>query len=94
MVKSGVPQGSVLGPIIFLIYINEIPSICTFLSCFLYANGTKITSQLDDVSNLSSLQNDLDSLYDWCCKWSPKFTLDQKWNFMLKDVAAVFINMT
>uniref|UniRef100_A0A8R1HR31 Reverse transcriptase domain-containing protein n=1 Tax=Caenorhabditis japonica TaxID=281687 RepID=A0A8R1HR31_CAEJA len=62
-VMSGVPQGSVLGPLLFLLYINDIGD--NFKSNYLlYADDLKIFSH-----SSSDVQHDLDVLSDWCRTW-------------------------
>ena len=65
-VRSGVPQGTVLGPILFLILINDIDkniNSSSFVS--LYADDTRITRKIQNESDIESLQSDLETLYDW-----------------------------
>ncbi len=62
-VKSGVPQGSVLGPLLFLIYVND---ICSFSSVFLFADDAKLIASLNSVSENLALQKALDNLLSWC----------------------------
>ena len=74
-VLSGVPQGSVLGPLLFLIYINDIPNgIKSFL--LLFADDLKLIVN----ANLPNItQSDLDILSDWQKKWLLSFnTTDGK----------------
>ena len=69
---SGVPQGTILGPILFLIYINDIPNIVKS-SVKLFADNTKIYHELSHNSATSVLQSDLDSLEEWMRNWQVKF---------------------
>ena len=64
-VKSGVPQGSVLGPLLFLILIGDIDkNIATaFLSSF--ADDTRIGSRVSSLEDSKALQDDLNSVYTW-----------------------------
>ena len=71
-VTSGVPQGSVLGPILFLCYINDIPPVVQN-KVMLFADDTKIYSKVDSVEDCKNLQKDLDHLSDWSKRWGLKF---------------------
>ena len=71
-VTSGIPQGSVLGPILFVIYINDLPN-CTTNQVKMFADDTKIFSRSDVHGNEASLQKDLDELVKWSEKWQLKF---------------------
>ena len=61
---SGVPQGSVLGALLFLVYINDLPDLATN-TMKLYANDTKLRSTVNVWSDAMRLQGDLDSVSDW-----------------------------
>ena len=64
-VTSGVPQGSILGPLLFLIYINEVPSLLSFSSALLYADDTKCFKRIQSSADCSLLQTDLNQLLLW-----------------------------
>jgi hypothetical protein len=66
VVLSGVPQGSVLGPLIFLILIGDIDKDIThaFLSSF--ADDTRVGKSIDNEADVQLLQNDLQIVYQWC----------------------------
>ena len=46
-VLSGVPQGSVLGPLLFILYVNDLPSCLKTCSCKIFADDTKIASKVN-----------------------------------------------
>ena len=71
-VTSGIPQGSVLGPILFVIYINDMPSEVRNM-LYLFADDTKIYYQIHSVSDQERLQEDLDALVDWSNRWLLRF---------------------
>ena len=61
VVLSGVPQGSVLGPLLFLLFANELPDWIKNNIC-MFADDTKIWTRLTNPTDAESLQKDLDSL--------------------------------
>jgi len=67
-VLSGVPQGSVLGPLLFLLYINDLPSSVSS-SVKLYADDTLIYRIINTTEDISMLQRDLNILSEWASKW-------------------------
>jgi len=67
-VTSGIPQGSVLGPILFVIYINDMPD-CVAATAYLFADDTKLYKEIRPPEDSNSLQRDLDILQEWPNTW-------------------------
>ena len=66
-VMSGVPQGSILGPLLFILFINDIyKSISPETNISLYADDTKIWRNMNSYQDCIILQNDINSLNEWC----------------------------
>jgi len=66
-IQSGVPQGSILGPILFLIYINDIAYSCPDLNIDLYADdSTCFRSGINLLEIETKLQTNLDNISKWC----------------------------
>ena len=75
-VTAGVPQGSVLGPLFFLIYINGLPLGLT-TNVKLFADDTSLFSVVNNASvSASRLNNDLVKIRDWAFNWKISFNPD------------------
>lgn len=71
-VKSGVPQGSVLGPLLFLLYINDMPYCIQNAECRLYADDTLLCMDIGKGAS-GALQNNVWALGDWAKRWGMMF---------------------
>ena len=71
-VLSGVPQGSVLGPILFLVYINDLEEGVTG-KILKFADDTKLFTKTKEIGDKHNLQDDIDKLVKWSEKWQMLF---------------------
>ena len=76
-VRAGVPQGSVLGPLLFLIYINDLPEGLNS-EVKLFADDTSLFSIVNCVNtSASTLNSDLLKIQDWAHRWEMSFNPDR-----------------
>ena len=71
-VLSGVPQGSVLGPLLFVLYINDLPDTLVY-HCMMFSDDTKSFREITDVADMNMLQNDLHLMEKWSKTWLLQF---------------------
>ena len=68
-VLSGVPQGSILGPLLFILYINDITSVIKSSSLKKFADDVSIYAKVLSVYDCLKAQEDLSCVYEWSVKW-------------------------
>ena len=75
-VTSSVPQGSVLGPLLFTIFINDLPDKIKN-ECKLYADDSKIIGVIEKEESTIDIQKDIDSMQSWAKTWQMSFNYDK-----------------
>ena len=75
-VESGVPQGTVLGPVLFIVFIDDIDEAASLLDFMnKFADDTKGLKSIENVEDCEKMQQTLDKLCSWANKWGMKFNV-------------------
>ena len=89
-VESSVPQGTVLGPLLFLLHINDQPS-CVNYKVRLFADDCLLYREIKNNQDQIDMQRDLDALMDWGSTWGLTFNA-KKYNIMrVSQTSAAFL---
>ena len=75
-VSSGIPQGSILGPVLFLVFINDLPGVVKS-AARLFADDTKMYREVSTNQDKDLLQTDIKLLEEWSAKWQLPFNKDK-----------------
>ena len=75
-VKSGVPQGTVLGPLMFLLYINDIDENISS-TVRLFADDCVMYRIIDSLEDSLCLQRDFSTIFNWTKKWQMELNIDK-----------------
>ena len=76
--SSDIPQCSVIEPLLFLIYINDLPSIfLSQLTCSLFADNANISLSYRNTTERNILQSGLNDLYDWTVNWNLQIAFEK-----------------
>ena len=68
LMTNGIPQGSHLSSILFIIFINDIVNVITSSKIWLYLDDIKIALEIETLDDCKKLQKDLNNICDWCIK--------------------------
>ena len=76
-VTSGVPQGSVIGPLLFILYVNDLPEVTNNSTVALFSDDSKCYRAIRSPVDRGLLQLDLDAMSNWSLNWKMKFNVSK-----------------
>ena len=76
-VTSGIPQGSELGPVLFVLFIDDLP-LNVESDVYNFADDTKLYREIANQSDIEIVQNDISNLFKWSEKWLLRFHPDNR----------------
>ena len=94
-VQAGVPQGSVLGPLLFLIYINDLTSAIKNCNIRLFADDTCLFLEVDDREEAANkINSDLESMSNWSNQWLVNFSASKTKSLIISNKRNHHLNPT
>jgi len=85
-ITCGVPQGSILGPTLFILYINDLTNFTPIFNTILYADDTNLFFESRDINlNMDQIQTGLDNVVGWCDANKLTLNLDKTHYIILKN---------
>jgi hypothetical protein len=72
-----VPQGSVVGPLLFILYVNDLSEVTKNTTIALFADDSKCFRAIQSPTDRDLLQTDLDSMHNWSIFWQLKFNVSK-----------------
>ena len=93
-VRSGVPQGTVLGPLMFLLYINDIGDHLNHSTIRLFADDCLLYRTISNQDDADRLQDDLDKLQEWTETWQINFNAKKCYLLSIHSKRDPALNMT
>jgi ribonucleases P/MRP protein subunit RPP40 len=90
---SGVPQGSILGPLLFLLYVNDLPDLFD-VPCLLFADDLKLFYTIKNSNDANKLNQAILSLSNWCNDWKLSLNLDKCFSMTICDPRSRKITFT
>ena len=78
-VISGIPQGSILAPLLFIIYINDLPEYCSdlYTKLYIYTDDTKLFRYISNSADQYCLQSGINKVGDWAKEWLLKLNIEK-----------------
>ena len=93
-VISGVPQGSILGPLLFILYVNDIKSVISHSYLKMFADDLTLYRNIASVSDCELLQWDLRRIYEWTLTWLLRLNLLKCEALNITNKAVLYILIT
>jgi len=76
-VLSGIPQGSILGPLLFVIFINDLVDVCEEnIKIYLFADDAKMYCHVKNVADKDKLQKGIENFVHWTSKWQVSLNIN------------------